>query len=114
MGSREYRSPEAFRTALEQRIRREVGGEIATIGALDSVALREAIHATFAFRDTHGVPEALPLPVESWARPYERMATQDELPWRTLAEVHEAAAKFLDPLLGGGDGGWNHVDWLWR
>jgi hypothetical protein len=87
---------------------------LATLGALDSAALREAIEATFAFRETHTVPQALPAPIESWARPYERMASQDELPWRTLAEVHEAAAMFLDPLLGGGGGVWSHAEWAWR
>jgi hypothetical protein len=43
------------------------------------------------------------------------MAEQDGLPWRTLAEVEEAARGFLDPLLSEVMvGKWEPSSWSWR
>jgi hypothetical protein len=87
---------------------------LASIGPLVAAEARDAIKATFGYRGTHDIPRFLPRPVDSWAQPYERMALQDELPWRTLATVHGAAAAFLDPLLAGAGGVWDHHGWNWR
>jgi hypothetical protein len=87
---------------------------LASIGPLVAAEARDAIKATFGYRGTHDIPRFLPRPVDSWAQPYERMALQDELPWRTLAAVHGAAASFLDPLLAGAGGVWDHHGWNWR
>jgi len=77
---------------------------LASTGSLNATELREAIDATFSFRGTHPAPAALPAPPADWAPVYERIARQDELTWRTLADVHEAAACFLDPVLQGREG----------
>lgn len=87
---------------------------LATIGPLLAAEVRDAIAATFAFRTEPGVPAFLPEPPAFWARPYERMATLDELPWKTLHDVHRAAAAFLDPILRGDDGVWDVDGWFWR
>jgi hypothetical protein len=87
---------------------------LATIGPISADGVREAIEATFSARGTHAVPGFLPAPVTSWAEPFARMARVDDLPWRSLADVHAAAARFLDPVLGGESGVWDAERWLWR
>ena len=87
---------------------------LATIGPISADSVREAIEATFSARGTHPVPGFLPAPIASWAEPFARMARVDDLPWRSLAEAHAAAARFLDPVLGGESGVWDAERWLWR
>jgi len=87
---------------------------LASTGSLNATELREAIDATFSFRGTHPAPAALPAPPADWAPVYERIARQDELTWRTLADVHEAAACFLDPVLQGREGMWDSEKWGWQ
>lgn len=91
---------------------------LASIAALSAIELRGAIDATFSFRSTHLVPGSLPIPPIEWASVYERMARDDELPWKTLADVHQAAQSFLSPVLGGREDQeqdfiWDHVAWQW-
>jgi len=86
---------------------------LASIGPLDAAELRGAIEATFSFRNTHAIPPALPAPPSEWTRAYERMATEDDLVWRTLPAVREAAEQFLNPLLRGFSGRWDHGGWQW-
>lgn len=57
-----------------------------------SAARDRAIEATFSFRATHPTPQAVPPPADDWAPVYERMARDDELPWKGLVEVHQAVA----------------------
>ncbi|MEM9461572.1 MAG: nucleotidyl transferase AbiEii/AbiGii toxin family protein [Myxococcota bacterium] len=63
--------------------------------------LRKAIAKTFAFRDTHPIPDRLPAPPVSWQGPYAEKALEFELPWKTLDECHARAQRFFDPVLGG-------------
>jgi hypothetical protein len=86
---------------------------LASVGPIDAVSLRQAIEATFTFRGTHPVPPSLPAPVAGWVAIYERMARDDELSWKTLPDVHRAAATFLDPVLQGGRGSWDPEHWGW-
>jgi hypothetical protein len=72
---------------------------LSTVRDIDGDQLRRAITTTFAFRKTHQPPTMLPAPPPEWEAAYERMATNDELPWKTLGAVAEAASGFLDPLL---------------
>jgi hypothetical protein len=86
---------------------------LASTGSLDAAELRGAIEATFTFRNTHAVPTVIPAPPPAWAPAYERMAGEDDLAWRTLPAVYEAAQLFLDPLLRGSSGSWDHQAWHW-
>jgi hypothetical protein len=86
---------------------------LASVGTIDAASLRQAIDATFTFRGTHPAPLSLPTPTASWAFIYERMARDDELPWKTLTEVHQSAAAFLDPVLQGGLDSWDPQRWEW-
>jgi hypothetical protein len=87
---------------------------IATSGPVEASRLRAAIKQTFAFRDTHAVPEHLAVPPAIWAAPYAGIAEEDQLQWATLAEVHEAAAAFLDPVLAGHPyAKWDPGTWSW-
>ena len=49
---------------------------LASVGPNDALELRRAIEATFSFRGTHPVPEAVPIPASEWAPVYERMAAR--------------------------------------
>ena len=87
---------------------------LGTIRSLEARRLRKALQQTFSFRKTHELPESLPAPPVAWARPYARMAEEDDLPWRTLEEVTLAAKAFLDPLLGGARvKSWEPSSWAW-
>ena len=71
------------------------------IREIDATPLRQALERTFAFRKTHPLPVVIPAPPESWEIPYRRMADEDDLQWRTLADVLSAVGSFLDPVLRG-------------
>ncbi len=89
---------------------------LATTGSIDGELVRRAIETTFEFRDTHGVPAAIPMPAESWEAPYAAMATGEQLPWATLQKVTEAVSLFLDPILRPDNdlGSWEPSQWRWR
>lgn len=90
--------------------------DIALLSEVDGHAaegLREAIQRTFAFRDSHAVPERLPGPPAEWAAPYTRMHDEERLPWATLDEVMAAARAFLDPVLAGASGRWTAATRSW-
>lgn len=87
---------------------------LAQTGAFHRAALRAALERTFAFRDTHALPRALPPPPSAWDVPYARMARDNGLPWATLAEVLQAAGAFLEPVLTEGGDTWNPELWAWR
>lgn len=87
---------------------------IATTGPIEATRLRAAIEQTFSFRGTHPVPGRLSPPPETWAAPYAAIAREDRMRWATLAEVFEAARRFLDPVLAGrGDSMWEPIMWTW-
>jgi hypothetical protein len=86
---------------------------LAQVGRLDAERLRAALQATFAFRKTQPLPSSLPPPPLSWEPVYERMAREDELPWRTLAELLVAVRAFIDPVLSGATGTWEPERWSW-
>ena len=84
------------------------------IREIDATHLRQALERTFAFRNTHPLPAAIPAPPASWKIPYQRMADEDDLPWRTLADVLSAVGGFLDPVLRGGPvRRWSPTMWTW-
>lgn len=87
---------------------------LAQTGTFARGHLRSALEKTFSFRRSHALPDALPLPPESWVQPYVRMARSDALPWPTLADVHRAASTFLDPILGSGGETWSPDRWTWE
>jgi hypothetical protein len=88
---------------------------LAGAGHLDAVRLRAALEQTFTFRKTHALPLALPSPPPAWATPYAAMAREDGLTWVTLADVTDAASRFLDPVLAGGlSATWSKEAWQWR
>jgi len=88
---------------------------LGTIRSLDARSVRAALDRVFAFRRVQPLPARLPAPPADWAVPYARMAEQDGLPWRTLAEVEGAARGFLDPLLGEvTDARWEPASWSWK
>jgi hypothetical protein len=88
---------------------------LATAQALDAPRLRAALEQTFAFRDTHAPPTAVPAAPPAWATPYAAMAREDELAWPGLDDVTGAVQAFLDPVLAAGfDGTWAPARWGWQ
>lgn len=90
---------------------------LATLGSLDAEVLRGAVVATFEFRATHPLPSAIPEPPSAWGPVYSRMATEDNLRWRTLAELFDAVRSFLDPILAvtppERSSRWHVESWTW-
>lgn len=88
---------------------------LATTKRLEARTLREAISTTFAHRNTHAIPTALQDPPDLWKPVYEALAREDELAWKTIAEVVDAARAFLNPILGSEiDAVWEPSFWEWR
>jgi hypothetical protein len=87
---------------------------LAQLGSLQALDLRAALEATFRFRATHALPAVVPTPPSSWAPKFERMAREDDLPWRTLVELMSAVHGFLDPVLAGVEARWDPEPWSWR
>jgi predicted nucleotidyltransferase component of viral defense system len=87
---------------------------LASARTIQAASLRAAIETTFAFRQTHAVPEMVPDPPGAWTTPYARMATEDQLPWGTLDELIARVRAFLDPILAvSGGASWSPLDWRW-
>ena len=88
---------------------------LASAGPLEAHRIRAALEQTFAFRQTHPLPEQLPPPPETWAAPYTAIALEDELRWRMLPEVFEAVGAFLNTVLSGpSDAQWEPHTWQWH
>lgn len=87
---------------------------IATASSIEADRLRAALEQTFAFRNTHPVPEQLPAPPPSWEAPYAAIAKEDRLRWLSLAEAFKAASAFLNPVLASpSDDLWDPSSWSW-
>ncbi|MCP4663074.1 MAG: nucleotidyl transferase AbiEii/AbiGii toxin family protein [bacterium] len=86
---------------------------LATAGDIESVTLRQAIERIFEHRATHSVPEAVPDPPGTWGPVYERIAANDGLQWKTLADVTRAVQDFLNPVLAGESLTWKADEYAW-
>ncbi len=86
---------------------------LGTMQPLDASRLRMALAQTFEFRGTHDVPSSVPDPPASWSTPYEELARDNELAWRTLDQLTAAVAAFLNPVLAGKSGSWRPMEWQW-
>lgn len=114
MGPPRYASPEAFRQALEHRIRASAGAPAAWVGSArssSSTASSRAFSSTLA-------TEPSPRAVSSWSsvsreRAPRAMSTCVDLPWRTLPELLDAVRAFLDPVLWDERGSWDPGTWSW-
>lgn len=88
---------------------------LTTAGELDGGRLRAALDKTFEFRNTHPLPASFPDPPVTWAAPYAAIAEENELDWRTIADVTSVARAFLDPVLAGRlDEKWDPTSGRWR
>lgn len=90
---------------------------------IEGSSLRDALEQTFVRRkqaahDQHVVlqdlPRELPTMPPSWEEAFQRQVQSTSLPWRTSSAAHEAAARFLDPILGGAVvGAWDPAQQRW-
>ena len=77
--------------------------------------IREAIRDTFTVRGTHSPPDKFPKPPAEWTTAYELLAKDQNLPWKSLVDVEQAAREFLDPVLD--DAAvttWDPEHWRWN
>lgn len=80
---------------------------IAELTELDASKLRASLKATFDERASQPLPQSIPAPPDSWARPYAQLAREVGLNTE-LATGHAAAAQLLDPVLHStATGRWN-------
>lgn len=87
---------------------------LAQVRSYQADHLRAALGHTFDFRATHPIPTSLPDPPEAWSERYARLARNDALPWTSLAQVTDAARRFLDPVLAStAPLVWSPSDWTW-
>lgn len=88
---------------------------IADLSVVDAEALHAAIRRTFARRDTHPMPAALPRPPEEWGTQFHRLAVEVGVPGE-LAAGYAEAASLLAPILSGEvtSGRWDaeHRRWM--
>lgn len=78
-------------------------------------SLQDALHQTFAIRDTHPLPDFLPEPPRDWTAPYGRVARDIGIPAR-LEVGYDRASNFLNPILGGTssrEASWDPADQVW-
>lgn len=86
----------------------------ASLEPFNSAKLRQAVEATFQARASHAVPPKLPDPPERIRTSYKQLARELDLPWPTIEEAAQAAAKFLNPILmGRADPRWDPITWRW-
>ncbi len=84
--------------------------------AFEADRVQGALHATFAGRDTHPLPTALPLPPADWGPAYRRLAREVGLD-PDLRTGFALAALFLDPILAGtvsDRARWNPLHGTWE
>jgi len=90
---------------------------------ITSESLHIALKQTFERRkqqahsqgiELQDLPRALPVMPATWENAFQETVKQGSLPWRTSAEAHAAAARFLDPVLSGlATGTWDPVQRIW-
>ncbi|MGH9228344.1 MAG: nucleotidyl transferase AbiEii/AbiGii toxin family protein [Acidimicrobiales bacterium] len=88
---------------------------ISDLTQLDAGRLRHALEDTFTRRAMQMLPEAVPAPPRSWARPYAEIAHQvGAAP--SLDEGHAIVAALLDPILSltTTSGTWDRDTKCWR
>lgn len=88
---------------------------IASTARFEYKPLRTAVEDTFRLRSTHPLPIDVPLPLDNWAVPYERLALSVSIN-PALATAHRDVAGFLDPVLGetlAPNAQWNSVQSRW-
>jgi predicted nucleotidyltransferase component of viral defense system len=87
---------------------------ISNLAELDSERLRQALELTFQARAGQPLPDALPSPPPSWARPYTELAREAG----TTPDIHaghHAAAELLNPILSSvAAGRWNRAVRRWQ
>lgn len=88
---------------------------IAQTGELSAKPLSDSLQVTFDARQTHSLPDKMPLPPSSWARTFKKLASDVQLGYHNLEQASAAVSQFLDPILSGeASGHWNPTSWRWE
>ncbi len=87
---------------------------IGEMAELDAKRLRHALATTFEQRARQPLPNAMPFPPSSWARPYAVLAREVGVA-ADIEAGHAVAARLLDPVLRSEAGGhWDPEAQRWR
>lgn len=87
---------------------------IGEMAELDAKCLSRVLATTFERRASQPLPDAVPPPPRSWARPYAELAREVGIA-TDIDAGHVGAAALLDPVLGSDvDGRWDPSTRLWR
>jgi len=88
---------------------------LAEMGKLDSISLRKAIQVTFDDCKTHELPVKVPQPSKDWSLPFQKMAIEVGLEFKSLSDAGVALQQFLDPTLEAEtQKSWNSINWHWE
>jgi hypothetical protein len=90
---------------------------IATMETIDGEALAEAVAATFTARNSHPLPDTLPVPPAAWAASFRLIAAETAIsPASDLTTGYELAARLWAPILAGAAQGcrWLHERLAWE
>lgn len=87
---------------------------IGELTEIEAKRLRQTVVSTFEQRARQPLPNALPLPPSSWARPYAVLAREVGIAV-DIGAGHVVAARLLDPILRSEAGGhWDPEAQRWR
>jgi Nucleotidyl transferase AbiEii toxin, Type IV TA system len=88
---------------------------MAEMGSFHAQLLRRALQATFDARQTHPLPQLLPLAPPEWEQVFRQYNRLMELDIESLADATESIARFIDPILQGEiEGDWDPINWMWK
>ncbi len=88
---------------------------LAEMGKLDSISLRKAIQVTFDDCKTHELPVKVPQPSKDWSLPFQKLAIEVGLEFKSLSDAGVALQQFLDPALETEtQKSWNSINWHWE
>lgn len=88
---------------------------LATLSDIDAEKLRHAIDATFSTRKTHSIPKSIPNPPFEWSKPFQKIAREVSLSYRSIDDATEAFKQFFEPILSDMEiHQWDPSHWLWK
>ena len=88
---------------------------LAEMGEIDSQDLQKATQATFDDCKTHEIPISVPLPEKDWSRPFQKMANEVGLDFKSLTDAGVALQQFLEPALDATSQlRWKPDSWRWE
>jgi len=88
---------------------------LAGMRTISGQVLYDVLKTVFELREMQALPDSIPYPPESWEGPFEQMAKEIKLEYRSLSDAYKAIQIFLGPILSDDyDRVWNPNKWTWE